>query len=278
MAQKTLEAREEIVHPGTGTRPAMLESPWNDIPLVMEESANGSRSGDNEEETEYYYDWHPTEEDLMGQSAAQFGVIHYIVEVLRWLYRTEGWFIPADLNIYRTRNKRAKPIVPDIAVFKGVVADQVKYIRSWPLPRPNRPAPTVVFEFASDDTWRKDVEKKPADYASMGVPEYFLFDPREIGEAVTPRLRGWEAINGIATPLVVDDRGWLWSHELDSWLGVEGEVLRLYDADGVIRLTGEEAERAAREQEQAAREREQAAKERAWAKLRELGFDPESLE
>lgn len=278
MAQKTLEAPEKIGRPGSSSQPATSESPWNNLPVAIDNATAGSRSWETEEKTDYYYDWHLTEEDLMGQSAPQSRVVFYVQAVLKWLYRTEGWFIPADLNIYRTRNKRAKPIVPDIAVFKGVVADQVKYIRSWPLPRPDRPSPTVVFEFASDTTWNNDVYEKPVTYASMGVPEYFFFDPREIGEAVTPRLRGWGAINGIATPIVADDRGWLWSRELNSWLGVEGEELRLYDADGVMRLTGEEAERAAREQEQAAREREQAAKERAWAKLRELGIDPESLE
>jgi len=40
-------------------------------------------------------------------------------------------------------------------------------------------------------------------------------------------------------------------------------LLRLYDRELQVRLTGEEAERAARE--------------RARAKLRELGIDPESL-
>ncbi len=70
--------------------------------------------------------------------------------------------------------------------------------------------------------------------------------------------------------MLADERGWLWSDELEGWLAAEREHLRLDDADGVMRLTGEEAERAAKEQERAA-------KERAWAKLQELGFNPEDL-
>ena len=60
-----------------------------------------------------------------------------------------------------------------------------------------------------------------------------------------------------------DVRGWLWSAELASWLAQDGALLRLYDRDGQLRLTEGEAERTA--------------KEAAWAKLRELGIDPQQL-
>ena len=56
----------------------------------------------------------------------------------------------------------------------------------------------------------------------------------------------------------------------ESWLAPDGPLLRLYDRDGRMRLTEGEAQRAAKEAERAA-------KEAAWAKLRELGIDPESL-
>jgi hypothetical protein len=79
-----------------------------------------------------------------------------------------------------------------------------------------------------------------------------------------------------------DGSGRLWSSALGSWLVADGRYLRLQDADGNVRPTGEEAERdakeqalAAKEQALAAKEQERAAKERAWAKLRELGIDPE---
>ena len=75
----------------------------------------------------------------------------------------------------------------------------------------------------------------------------------------------------------VDQRGWIWSAELESWLVSDGSLLRLYDRDGLMRMTEGEAQRAAKESERVAKESERAAKETAWAKLRELGIDPESL-
>jgi len=42
---------------------------------------------------EYYYDTHPTQEDLIGESTFQSELIHYLIEVLRWYYCAEKWFI-----------------------------------------------------------------------------------------------------------------------------------------------------------------------------------------
>ncbi|MEI7556732.1 hypothetical protein, partial [Candidatus Chlorohelix sp.] len=117
---------------------------------------------------------------------------------------------------------------------------------------------------------------------------------------------------GEAAPIEPDEQGRLWSEELESWLAADGLFLRLYDRNGAMRLTKGEAEREGRLAERVMRlaeeaekqmeregrlaefqraerertekeaehqraERERAEKEAAWAKLRELGIDPEKL-
>jgi hypothetical protein len=57
--------------------------------------------------------------------------------------------------------------------------------------------------------------------------------------------------------------GRLWGTKLDSWLVPDGPYLRLYDRDGQMRLTGEEAE---------ARRADILAE-----KLRSLGINPDQL-
>ncbi|MCU0495236.1 MAG: Uma2 family endonuclease [Chloroflexaceae bacterium] len=256
----------------------------------------------------HYYDRHPTREDLLGKTAAQNHVIHYLMEVLFQLYRTEGWFVVGNLNIYLRKQRNEYPLAPDIAVFKGVqVPDPtIRTLRSWRLYEPGRTPPQVVFEFASEETWREDLDDKPGKYAALGVSEYFACDPNSPPFWRTPNLvRGWRLVNGSMHEQLPDGRGWLWSEELDSWLGFEDSRLRLYDRDGTMRPTREEAARAAEEAERAAKEAaraaeeaeraakeaaraaeeaaraaeeaERAAKEAAWAKLRELGVDPETL-
>jgi len=249
---------------------------------------------------EYYYDTHPTQEDLMGESTFQSELIHYLIEVLWWFYRAEKWFIVTNLNIYQTSNFRENPIVPDVAVFKGVILEQ-QGVKSWKMLLPNRPAPTVVFEICSEKSINDDLVEKPEKYGRLGVKEYFAYDPNEqaLRKKAGERLYGWRYTwNGDAAPIEPDEQGRMWSEELESWLVADGGYLRLYDHTGAMRLTKGEAEREGRlaeyqraerermekeaeyqraERERMEKEAERMEKEAAWAKLRELGIDPEKL-
>ena len=218
-------------------------------------------------EIEYYYDLHSTKEDLMGESVAQSELIDYKVSLLKFLFRRKSCFVASNLNIYQTSDPKEPPLAPDVALFKEVVVSEAEkeQLRSWKMILPNRPAPSVVFEICSKKTWRDDLEKKPLKYGQMGVKEYFVYDPNQPRLWRNgPRLQGWRyGADKQPQTIEPDERGWLWSEELASWLVEDGLFLRLYDPQGQIRLTGEETERIA--------------KEKAWARLRELGIDPENL-
>lgn len=241
-----------------------------------------------DDEFEHYYDLHPTKEDLMGESAAQSNLILYLINVLRQLYATEQCFVISNLNIYKLRQVNEYPLAPDIAVFKGVFIPDIgaRTLRSWRLYEQDRPPPQVVFELSSKETWREDLRDKPAKYAAIGVQEYHAYEPNNppYWPKTMGRLRSWRLVNGRMVEQRKDAQGGIWSNALDSRLMPDGILLRLYDRDGRMRLTegeaeraAKEAERAAREDERVAKETERAAKEAAWAKLRELGIDPNEL-
>ena len=122
----------------------------------------------------HYYDMHPTKEDLMGESAAQSTLIHYLLSVLTHLFRARPCFIVSNLNTYRHRRRYEYPMAPDIAVFKGISIPNPasREFRSWRLYEANRPPPQIVFEFSSEETWQANISKKPARYADLGVREY----------------------------------------------------------------------------------------------------------
>jgi Uma2 family endonuclease len=216
-----------------------------------------------EHEVAYYYDFHPTEEDLMGETSVHANLVHYLIEVLKWLFRGQICAIYENLNFYQTSNPKEYPLAPDIAVIKGI---EFKHVRSWRVGKTG-PAPQVVFEIASEETWNKDLDEKPMKYALMGVQEYFAYDPNEppIGKLASRRLFGWQLDKGgrAMREIPMGPDGRLWSPHLDSFLIPDMDYLRLCERNGQLRLTEAKAET----------RRAEALAE----KLRSLGIDPNQV-
>jgi Uma2 family endonuclease len=129
--------------------------------------------------------------------------------------------------------------------------------------------PDLIVELLSPSTARVDrTTKKDLYERTFRTPEYFLYDP----EAET--LEGYRLFDGSYQPLKPNAQGRLWSRELGLWLGrwrgvwtgLEADWLRLYDSDGRLIPTPEEAER---ERADAERRRAEAA-EAEVARLQEL--------
>src|SRR6266568_4511914 len=230
-----------------------------------------------EHEVAYYYDLYPTKEDLMGVTSDHSTLVRYVMEVLTLFFEGQVCAVYENLNFYQTDYYKEEPLAPDIAVIKGVT---FRRTRSWRVGK-SGPAPQVVFEIASKETWQKDLQEKPSSYAQMGVQEYFAYDPNEppLLRRPTRRLRGWrlEPLTQHMQELSVRPDGRLWSIHLESFLVPDGSYLRLEDQYGQRYLTRAEAE--ARRAEAAARQAE-AEKRRAEAlaeKLRSLGIDPDQI-
>lgn len=245
----------------------------------------------------YYYDSHQTEEDKLGQTAWHSSLVSYLWDVLRWQFQGQNCTIYKNLNFYQTLDRMEYPVAPDLAVLKGIAFE---YIRSWTVGR-SGPAPNVTFEILAEETWKKDLREKPQKYASMGVQEYFAYDPHEppISQDTAKRLFGWrlDIKRGEMVEMLPNAEGWLWSEQLESWLVPDGINLRLYDRDHQKRLTKlealtieteeaikrtAEARRATEEMRQAqeAAKHVEETRRRIQAyekKLRELGIDPDEV-
>jgi Uma2 family endonuclease len=241
---------------------------------------------------ERYYDTHELEGDELTQSLSHFAVINYLITVLQWLFHARQVGVVSNVNFYRTENPKETSISPDIAVVDGLVV-QLPALGGMPsyYVGADGPPPRVVFEIASRETWRQDLEEKPARYAAMGVKEYFVYDPTEQPVWTRQwrgynRLIGWRRNPASGQPelLSKDLFGRLWSAELESWLAVEPEGLRLYTAEGSLRLTEAQAQeqRAEAEYQRAEAEKRKTEAERQRAEklaemLRKLGHDPDDV-
>ena len=216
-----------------------------------------------EDEVKYYYDSHQTEKDRMGEPSNHSELVRYLWKVLEWLFQVQTCTIYKNLNFYQTRNPQEYPLAPDIAVIKGVTP---QHLRSWKVGLTGL-APQVVFEIASEETWKNDLQEKPFKYATMGVKEYFFYDPGDSAywRRTKRRLIGWQLdqTTGTVIEMVPDQQGRLWSQQFESFLVPDDMYLRLYDSNNQRRLT--EAEALAQQNKALIQ------------KLRSLGVNPDAL-
>ena len=204
------------------------------------------------------------DEEDMSESEAQRWLAMYLQLVIAYFYRVVSYYVSGNIVIIQPPYTR---IAPDIAVFPVQLSrtELNDTIKSWQMNLPNRPAPLVVFEIASDSTWRQDLNEKIVRYAQLGVKEYFTYDPytRQIWHNQGTRLLGWRYTPDGVQVIPADERGHLRSEVLDSTLVPEGQMLRLYDPYGNLRLTTEEVERLTRQQAEQRERQERQAREQA---------------
>ncbi|HEV3445756.1 MAG TPA: Uma2 family endonuclease [Gemmataceae bacterium] len=149
-------------------------------------------------------------------------------------------YIASNLIYYWQEGDWTQRRDPDVLVAKGVAGKhRRRSYRLWE----EKKIPCTFFEIASKRTWRVDLREKTPLYASLGIKEYFLFDPE--GKYLKPVLQGFKRVKGEPVAMKPAKDGSLTSKELGLRLVPEGEMLRLIDlATGQPVLTRiEKAER-----------------------------------
>jgi Uma2 family endonuclease len=217
------------------------------------------------------------EEGELADGGPQHALAHYLESLLKWFYRSEQWYVSGNMYVLQHEQPR---VAPDVFVcFTQLTEQEQSEISSWDMREPNRPAPRIVFEIASETTFEQDITDKITTYQQMGVEEYFAYDPAtpRIWTSHPSRLRGWRYVNGVAVELNSDSRGWIWSQVFGKWLVPDGRYLRLYHDNGqrvttaeeevlvlqqMVFIANERSERAERWAEQQQREKEQERREK----------------
>ena len=85
-------------------------------------------------------------------------------------------FLDRETNICYDRRNLNVRVSPDVYLAFGVDARAIrprKLYLPWEAGKP----PDWALEITSESTGREDIDRKPAIYARIGVPEYWRFDP-----------------------------------------------------------------------------------------------------
>ena len=135
----------------------------------------------------------------------------------------------ADILVYPEEGNPRNRIAPDVLVAFGVGTHSRSSYLVWEEGKP----PDWVLEVASPSTASKDLDFKRRAYAAMGVPEYWLFDPKgDVFPAGQPRLQGLALSDGgyaRLAPRRVDGVAMIRSGVLGLDLRADGEFIRMRD-------------------------------------------------
>ena len=165
---------------------------------------------------------------------------------------------------------------PDLLIAFDVNPAAYKATRGYLITEQGKP-PDFVMEVASESTASVDVVQKRAEYAALGIPEYWRVD--ETGEFHGERLAGDRLVDGKYEPIPIAELpdGSLqgYSAVLNlylRWERVQGDegLLGWYDPDTGQHIPTLIDEREARLQEREARLRAEARADSAEARNREL--------
>ena len=214
-----------------------------------------------------------SDDQPMAESEFQLVPMLYVLTVLRTHFRDrEDVYVGGDMFVYYEEGNPRAVVAPDVFVVIGA-AKRAEHPRDtyklWEEPK----GPDFVLEMLSSSTWETDLGPKRALYASLGVAEYWLFDPtRE--HLLSPPLRGMRLVGGRYRDLpvlqVAGNAPTLRSEVLGLDLLLNRGALRFRDpATGGDLLSHEESEVRVR-REVAAREAAEAQVAALKAQLRDL--------
>jgi Uma2 family endonuclease len=167
-----------------------------------------------------------------------------LLQCLEWLWRErKDFYASGNLTIYYSPRQRKSEDFrgPDFFVVLGT---ERKPRKSWVVWEEDGKYPNVIIELLSDSTAETDRGLKKQIYQdTFRTPEYFWFDPN------TLEFRGFALIQGSYQDMQANERGWLWSVQLQLFLGIEDRQLRFLTADGQLvprpeEVAAAEAERA----------------------------------
>ena len=184
------------------------------------------------------------------------------------LERRNNFYAAGNLTIYYSSRQRRDENFrgPDFFV---VLDTEYRERTSWVVWEEDGKYPNLIIEMLSDSTAETDRGRKREIYQNVfRTPEYFWFDPYSLE---FQGLRLSQEREYVEIPR--NDRGWMWSEQLELYLGIVEEKLRFLTATG--ELVPDPTESSIQEMLRA--EAAEAKYERLRSRLQERGIDPDEF-
>ncbi|GBD52917.1 hypothetical protein NIES298_35940 [Microcystis aeruginosa NIES-298] len=144
-----------------------------------------------------------------------------LIQSLELLWKDrQDFYAFGNLTIYYSPNQRKSEYFrgPDFFVVLGVAR---KPRKSWVVWEEDGKYPHVIIDILSDSTAETDRGLKKEIYQeTFRTPNYFWFDPTSL------EFKGFQLMAGKYEEIAANEQGWLWSQQLELFLGVHDSQLR----------------------------------------------------
>ena len=190
-----------------------------------------------------------------------------LLTCLERLWQRQDFFAAGNMSIYySTKQLKSEDMRgPDFFVVLDTERQERK---SWVVWEEGGKYPNFILEILSDTTAKNDRGLKKQLYQDVfRTPDYFWFDP------YTLEFAGFKLTYRRYEEIVPNGQGWLWSDELQLYLGIEAGQLRFFTSAGELVPTPEEAEVQERDRAEAA----EARAENLLRRLEEMGIKLDEL-
>lgn len=159
-----------------------------------------------------------------------------LIQCLECLWRERNdFYASGNITLYYSPRQRKSEQFrgPDFFVVLGT---ERKPRKSWVVWEEDGKYPNVIVEILSPKTADTDRGLKKQIYQDIfRTPDYFWFDPSNL------EFKGFQLVGGKYQELQPNQSGWLWSQQLELYLGIHSSKLRLFTGEGQLVPTPEEA-------------------------------------
>ena len=155
----------------------------------------------------------------------------YHLEILMWLLlalrahfaETQDTYVSGDILTYYTEGNPRHVVAPDVLVSFGIGQKPRHTYKVWEEGK----VPDFVMEFSSKTTYRNDLTAKMSLYATLGIPNYLLYDAEAL--YLPSPLMGFRLVNGVYTAIPPGVDGEVHSDVLGLDFHIQDRRLRVYD-------------------------------------------------
>ncbi|MGH2412163.1 MAG: Uma2 family endonuclease [Brasilonema sp.] len=196
-----------------------------------------------------------------------------LIQALEWYWKErQDFYAFGNLTIYYSPRQRKSENFrgPDFFVVLGT---ERKPRKSWVVWEEDGKYPNVIVEILSPKTASTDRGLKKQIYQDIfRTPDYFWFDPYSM------EFKGFRLVGGQYEELEANEQEWLWSEQLELYLGIYDSQLRFFTPSGELLLTPVEAAEIEIQKAEVEKQRAEVEKQRAEAEKQRAEVEKQRAE